>query len=310
MSKISNEQIQKICLDLNTWIKVDQKQRNNTLIGKATGYDGSTISLFRNGKYAGDVENVALKVQKFLEGQKQYGSFLTPQPLFAKTSAAEEVARTIDFVLTFNKIALIIGEAGGGKSISLNEYSKEQPNIIYLPIEPEITKRALIEMICRSLKINFDGESNISCFHSCVTALKDSARLMIFDEGEHLKVAQHEIIRRLQDFTCIPMILAGTETLENTLTGRRKNLKQLTSRIAMKTEIPLLNENDTKIILELNYPEAAKYYETFHLLCKRNGRYLENLCNLVRYAVMRANVQITEELIVECSDQLLPIKER
>ncbi len=212
--------------------------------------------------------------------------------------------------MTFNKIALIIGEPGGGKSIALREYSKQQINIIYLQIKPTINKRALLELICRSLKLNPEGSSDNTNFDKCVINLTDSSRLMIFDEGEHLHVPEHEIIRRLQDFTQIPMILAGTEVLETTLVGRRRNLKQLSSRIAMKTEIPLLSENDTKIILELNYPEAARFFETFHMLCKKNGRYLESLMNLVRFAVMRGNVKITEELILECSSMLLPISER
>lgn len=307
MSKLSIEQISKIRADLNAWVKVSPKQRTNPLIGKATGYNHSTISQFRNNVYPGDSETVALKVQKFLEAQKQYGSFLTSEPVFAQTSAAEEVAKTIDFALTFNKIALVIGEPGGGKSISLKEYSKEQVNIIYLQIKPTITRRSLIEMLCRALKINPEDGSNNQNFDKAVNALTDSSRLVIFDEGEHLRVPEHEIIRRLQDFTQIPMILAGTYNLERTLCGRRGELKQLTSRIAMKTEIPLLNENDSRIILESNYPEASKFYETFHMLCKKNGRYLENLMNLVRFAVMRGGVQITEELVMECSTMLLPL---
>jgi|GEM_PF-6008041 hypothetical protein len=79
MSKLTQDQIQKIITDLNSWFKVDPKHRTNSIVGKATGYDSSTISLFRNNKYEGDVELVASKVQKFLEGQKQYGSKAYPK---------------------------------------------------------------------------------------------------------------------------------------------------------------------------------------------------------------------------------------
>jgi DNA transposition AAA+ family ATPase len=312
MSKISIEQIATIRTNLLKWFAddpvkkaSDPGKRTNGLVGKSIGYDGSAVSGFRNGNYTGDNETLAEKIQKFLEGQKQYGSLPKTKPIFVQTTAADEIFMTIDFAKMFNKIGLIIGEQGGGKSISLSEFANRDSNIIYIPIPPKPNIHILTELICKPLKINTEDMGIGQCFYSAVAALNETSRPMIFDEGEHLHVSEHEMIRRLQDFTNIPMVLSGTARLEKTLRGRRGELKQLSSRIGMKTEIPLLTENDTRLIIEANYPEAAEFYETFHLVCKKNGRNLENLFNLIRYAVTKTNCEITEELIYESATRLL-----
>jgi DNA transposition AAA+ family ATPase len=160
-------------------------------------------------------------------------------------------------------------------------------------------------LIAQPLGIDHAENTFSENFRDATNALKDSTRTVIFDEGEHLHVAEHEIIRRLQDFTHVPIILAGTDRLEKTLRGKRGELKQLSSRIAIKTLIPLLTLNDTKLILESNFPEAARFYETLHSVCKKNGRNLENLQNLLRYAIMKTGCSITESLIYESATRLL-----
>lgn len=314
MSKLSNEQINEIRSDLIKWFEddpikkaTDPDKRSNNLVGKAIGYDGSAISGFRNNNYTGDNETLALKLQKFFEAQKRYGSNKKTRAVFVQTSAADEIFMTIDFALTYNKMALVIGEQGGGKSISLDYFASRDKNIIYIAIPPKINCRTLMNIICRPLKIDPEGNSLSANFYDAVAVLNDTSRMMIFDEGEHLRVPEHEIIRRLHDFTHIPMILSGTDRLEKTLRGRpnRSDLKQLSSRIAMKTVIPLLTENDTKLILEANYHEGLKFYSTFHQVCKKNGRNLENLINLIRYARMGIDCPISEKLIYESATRLM-----
>lgn len=304
-SKLSNEQIQTVIASLKIWMDADAEQRTNSVVGKAIGYDPSTISLFVNNKYTGNLQKVALKVEDYLKKCKTYGKIPSVKNIFVQTSASDEIFMTVDFAQTYNKIGLIIGEQGGGKSIALDEASRRDTNTIYIPIPPKIDCKTLMILIGQPLGIDSLENSISENFRDSVNALKGSSRTVIFDEGEHLHVAEHEIIRRLQDFTNVPIILAGTDRLEKTLRGRRGELKQLSSRIAIKTEIPLLTLSDTKLILEANFPEAARFYETLHSVCKKNGRNLENLQNLLRYAMMKTGCSITETLIYESATRLL-----
>jgi len=88
------------------------------------------------------------------------------------------------------------------------------------------------------------------------------------NEGENLSVQCLEIIRRIQDFTEIGILLSGTSKLLDRLRGQRKELQQLYSRIGIQKEIKLLEISDINAILSINFPEALKFASTFLSLSK------------------------------------------
>jgi len=67
-----------------------------------------------------------------------------------------------------------------------------------------------------------------------------------------------EIIRRIQDFTGVGILLAGAPELLNRLRGARSELGQIYSRVGISKEIHLLHMEDIKAILKINFPEAIE----------------------------------------------------
>jgi len=304
MSKLSDVQIQEIQVALNDFCEEDPTSRTGKLIANNVGVSPATIHLFRKNTYTGNNETVALKVQNFLDLQKQSAVNALKEPVFSMTTVSEDIFKTAKYALAYRKIAVIVGEPGCGKTVSVKEFHKRNRTSILIEVDDTITTRSLLKLISKALRLREDGSLNDQLIE-IVNSLKGTNRLLIIDEAENLSTKELETIRRIQDFAKIGLLLSGTKRLASKLRGRRGELAQLYSRIGMKTEVGTLTINDTKQILEGNYPRAARYFTVFHELCKRNGRHLEHLIDLVKFATTDGGIKISEELIDEAADLLL-----
>ncbi len=301
---LSNAEIENIRQELKHWQAEDPKKRTFALVAKNTGYSPATISLFSSNSYTGDIESVASKIRNFLDLENSKLIQIDDKAKFVMTTAAKDATRAIQYAIAYRKLVLIQGDPGSGKSMTLSEYASNNTTSVLIEVDDTVTKTSLITDLCRKLKLPNDGTINEK-FNSIISYLKSSNRVLIIDEGENLKTAELEVIRRIHDFTKVPVVLAGTKILEKKLCGRNFQLKQLSSRVGMNMKMDSLTENDAKLIIEANFPVAAKLSPMFYMLCKQNARNLENLIDLVRFAMVNSNCPITEDLIDECATMLL-----
>lgn len=313
MSNLTNDQIRLIRTRLIDYLKLNQNV-SQRVVGKNIGYSPTAINQFIKDTYPTDVSEIALKIENYLDNTLLSDQLQTSGHLkFAMTEGAEKIFKTANFALTENKIGVITGIPGCGKTHAVQEYRRRKPTAILIEVNPLVTRRSLIADICTELKIPvffYRGEKIIpvpgdELFKAIVKNLKGTKRLLIVDEGEHLTVSCLEVIRRIQDFTEIGMLLSGTEKLLHRLRGERHELKQLFSRVGYQEVINTLELSDIKAILNINYPEAIKFASTFLSLSKHNGRYLEHLITLVKKTIRETGEQLTDDLIDEAAGSLL-----
>jgi len=307
MQILNDEQILKIQKRLLEFVKANPAVSYNDL-AKNIGGGSTRINLFAHGKYKVSPEmlsELAAKVEDYLDSYNSSDILQTrPGRIFARTSVAEDVFTTTDYVKKFRKIGVVFGIPGCGRTMAVKEYARTHPRTILVMAHKLITKRALLTSILRELKKSDDQILN-NMFEDIINDLKGTDRLLIVDEGEHLSVDTLEIVRRIYDFAGIPILLSGTNIMLQKLRGRKGELKQLYSRIGIKAEVNDLTISDTKKILEVNYPEAVQFYATFHSVSKMNGRILENLMDLVREATNTNAEKITDSLIDQAASMLL-----
>lgn len=307
MSNPTSEQVEEVRKRL-----IDFVDKNpgisNKIIGQNTGYSSTTINLFKNGKYPGSekvLRELADKIDNYLNNEITSSESVGKGSLkFALTVAAQDIFRISNYSLTEGKIGVVTGSPGSGKTIALKEYKRRNPTTIFIEVTPLVSPRILLEDLCSELNRPKSHVRN-TMFNTIVNELRGTKRLLIIDEGENLNVSCLEVIRRIQDFTEVGMLLAGTSRLLNRLRGERRELQQLFSRVGIQKEIKLLQLGDIKAILQINFPEAQKFAPTFLSLSKNNGRLLQHLIALVKKTIQESGEPISEDLIDDAAGLLL-----
>ncbi|MCZ7608880.1 MAG: AAA family ATPase [Ignavibacterium sp.] len=318
MSKIqlSDSSITAIRERLND-VMDNNRSISNAVVSKNIGYSTAYVSQFRNGRFptpekendfAGKVESYLNSIQVEANQTSSTGHLN-----FAMTTAASTIFKTAEYATKLHKIGVVVGVPGGGKTISVKEFVKRNPNNVLVEVAPFVTKHSFLKSICTSLKIPvyaYRNEREVSVsggdlFEQICKSLNGTNRSLIADEGENLTTACLEIVRRIHDFTGVGVLLSGTETLLLRLQGPRRELKQLYSRVGMCNRIPLLNEKDVKAILEVNFPEGLKHYQNFLQLAKNNGRTLEQLIDLVKEDIRNTGDALTEDVIDLAAESLI-----
>jgi hypothetical protein len=320
MGNLTNEQlsyISEVQDRLEEFCKAN-KTVTNSAIARATNYSTSYISQFRSKKFP--IESTLPEITAAIENFLNNESNTTEQNVgkgtlkFAMTNAAQSTFKIANYAMTEGKIGVITGVPGCGKTIAAKQYHIKNPTSIMIEVTPLVTTRSLLEDICKGLKIPVTfadsgrGAKQLTkneLFNACVTKLEGTKRLLEIDESENLNVACLEIIRRLQDFTDIGILLSGTSKLLDRLRGQRKELQQLYSRIGIQKEIKLLELSDIKAILNINYPEGIKFAATFLSLSKHNGRHLQHLITLVKRTIQETGIELSEDLIDDAASSLL-----
>ena len=81
-----------------------------------------------------------------------------------------------------------------------------------------------------------------------VENFKRSERVLLIDEAENLTTTNLEAVRRIHDFSNVPVVLIGTYSLLSNLRGRGGDLLQLYSRISEKYKMQGLNDTDRDLL--------------------------------------------------------------
>lgn len=310
---LSDLRINEIRSRLNEYVKENPAVTNRTIATNA-GVSLGTISLFRNDKYSGNNAEIAALIENYLDNENNALTRVSRGHLkFAMTTAAQDIFKIATYALTEGKIGVVTGMAGCGKTIAVQEFKRRYPTTILIEVTPIVTQKSLIQSIATELKIplvNYKNAAtklvpNIVLFDEIIDKLKDTHRLLIIDEGENNTVACLEVIRRIQDFTGIGVLLCGRKRLLDRLRGPRKELEQLYSRVGIQKNIELLQRGDVRAILALNYPEAMKFADNFLQLSKNNGRLLEHLVTLVKKIIQDTGDELSIDLIDEAALLLL-----
>jgi DNA transposition AAA+ family ATPase len=313
---LSDERVLEIRKRLNQFC-LENPAVSNRSIANNIGLSAGTISLFRNNKYNGNNAELAERIEGYLNNeQSSLNESVSKGVLkFALTTAAQDIFKVTNYALTENTIGVVAGVPGCGKTIAVQEYKQRNRTTILIQVTPLVSQRSLIQDICLELKIPVFAYSkhsdtprpisNYVLFKEIVKQLSGTKRILILDEGENLTVQCIEVVRRIQDFTGIGLLLSGTPKLLDRLRGPRKELQQLFSRVGIWKEINLLQIGDVKAILQVNFPDAMKFANTFLQLSKHNGRLLQHLITLTKRTVIDTGEALSDDLIDEAAGSLL-----
>ncbi len=266
-------------------------------ICRSIGISTGQMSQYLGGYYKGRVEDLEEKIKNFIEAYEKRDIKVKKEFVAVKTKNLKTAHFIIEEAIIANEMAVIFGEAGSGKTITVKEYEKKDPTTVLIQAIPGMQFKSVLNIIAKKISVNVGTKTPEELIMSIADEFKRREAVLIIDEAENLTTKTLEAIRRVWDFSAVPTILVGTPALLNNLKGRNGELLQLYSRISGKYEFTSLTQDDWEALFG-DFAEDIKAITT-HL------RRAVNVYNkAIRFAEMK-NEELNEGHIKTASNMII-----
>jgi DNA transposition AAA+ family ATPase len=223
---------------------------------QAMGYSAGVISAYKNHAYNGNVKVLEERIDAWLKREaRRLARIDVPT---AETAVMEQVRRAITIAQDDAAIAIIIGEAGSGKTTALRQYAKESYSALLIDVDPSFSQVVLMNEIARALGVEDKGGTN-AVISRIIEALKDRDAVLIIDEADYLSDSSLELVRRIiNDKARTGVVLVGLPTLEYKIRNLRNDHEQLRSRVGVMVKLGKLKKSDAEKILAGVWTDLSK----------------------------------------------------
>jgi len=205
-----------------------------------------------------------------------------------------------------NDVALVSGDAGAGKTTALRHYYENNNGVILVTANACTTSAtAVLGLISRELGRQPPGRK-ATLMSSLVDLLRDSNRLVIIDEADHLTLDALQAVRNLNDLAGIGIVLSGNDKIyRQMLSGRRSyEFDQLRTRIVVRKKV--FNDYTTNEIGAM-FPDLSQDCIGYilKLSCAESLRTAYKLYNVaLEFATVKGQ-QLTVKQLRDTQKQLL-----
>jgi DNA transposition AAA+ family ATPase len=198
------------------------KRVSQSKAAQAMGYSAGVVSAYKNHAYNGNVKVLEERIDEWLKREaRRLARIEVPT---AETAVMEQVRRAVIIAQDEAEIAVVIGDAGTGKTTAIRQYAKENHAALIIDVDPGFSKIVLMNEIARALGVETRGGMNAGV----IDALKDRDAVLIIDEADYLSESSLELVRRvINDKARTGMVLVGLHTLEYKIRNLRNNHEQL-----------------------------------------------------------------------------------
>ncbi|MFV0399096.1 MAG: AAA family ATPase [Oscillospiraceae bacterium] len=229
--------------------------KKQSKIAKELEISETTLSLFRNGTYTGNNEEIAAKLEQLLRiGNSRQ---LLPQPpaFNPKLPVTRAIMNTVEHIHISKEIGLIYGRSGTSKTTTLKYYtSLNNSTVVY--IQANITSksvRGILKLILKTIGKSVRGSSSDYSDY-LVDYFLSTQKLLIIDEAQHLSIDALQAIRNINELAEVGIILAGNPSIYDNLNGANEEvLDQLNSRIGRFCEV---ENKHTKKDMRMLFPDV------------------------------------------------------
>jgi len=218
------------------------------------GYTAPVISSYLANKYTGDVEKLEDAVIRWIARQEQARA--RKRVPLVETDHLVQITNAIALAHSEADIALIVDDAGTGKSTAARYYAEQNPRTtILVDVVRGMTARSLTQELARCLGIDSYRVPQQALVQNIASALADRAMVVILDEADYLKNDALEFSRRLvNDLGHSGLVLMGLPRLTGTIQNLKNDHRQLESRIGVYLPLVGLTKKDARKIAETVWP--------------------------------------------------------
>jgi DNA transposition AAA+ family ATPase len=223
---------------------------------KDIGYSSPVLSDYRNNKYSGDVEGLEEAIVKWI-GRTEQAHARKKVPV-VETDQLRRIANAIAMAHAEGDIALIVDDAGGGKTTAARYYAEQNPRTtIYIDVIKGMNAKALVLKIAEDLGIDTIRVNQQALIRNVSASLADRNMVVILDEADYLRADALEFSRRLvNDLGKSGLVLIGLPRLTGTIQNLRNDHRQLESRVGVYLPLAGLTKKDAKKIAQSVWPEV------------------------------------------------------
>jgi len=232
------------------------KRISQTKAAQALGYSGGVISSYKAGTYNGNVKMLEEKIEGWLAREARRLDRLDVP--IAETSTLEKIRTACTIAQDEGDIAVIIGEAGTGKTTALRQYAAENHSAILIEVDPSFSQIVLMHEIARALGLDTKG-GQAAVVERVMGALTGRDAVLIIDEADYLSANALELLRRVvNDKSGTGVVLAGLPRLEYKIRNLRNDHQQLQSRIGVFLRVDRMKRADADKIVGGVWASAPK----------------------------------------------------
>lgn len=285
---------------------MEQAGKSQRQVAKETGLSTSVISQFLDGTYNGNNEKVATTISQYLTLSKERLNNVQGTAFYSELYNTKEVLYACRYAHIKNDIALIAGDAGAGKTTALEYYKKHNTGVIMVTANSCTTSAtAVLKLIADQIGKQMDYRRS-ALMNGLVTQLKDSNRLIIIDEADHLTLQALQAVRNLNDQAGVGIILSGNDKIyRQMLTGQKGHeFDQIRTRIIVRKRV---ENNYTVEEMQHVFPGASEDCLSF-LIQMANYESLRTAIKLYEIALEFAGTKnrgVSLKILKDTQKQLL-----
>jgi DNA transposition AAA+ family ATPase len=298
-----NQSVQEtLSVALKNWI--EDKDKSQSFVAKAIDISSTQLSQYLGGIYKGDNANLDKKVKAFLDLQQARAARKKIVAPFLETTVARRILDIADQVHEDGIMGVVVGPAGYGKSEGLKEFSRRNPDVLYLEIDQGYNALVLFAEIYRS-EFGECGHKELHDMHvAIIEKMKGSGRMLIIDQAEYLPLKALEMLRSMYDKAGVGILLCGLERLLENIRGQRGQYAQLHSRIGVVAKLKPITVGDAKLIAQsmIGDKRAEKTFTSFYNRSQGNARELVKLINAAVRIAHINECHINEDVIASAEE--------
>jgi len=283
------------------WL-VSSPSHSQAQLAKAVAINAATLSTFMSGKCEKRTETRAIEVLAAFFHIEDRRVDLLPEPDFIRTRQAKRIENFISMIHVSKSIGVLHGSSGIGKTLTIENYKRDNPSVYYIPINPLIRTKSQFFLTIAWIVLGKQKVPNAGMvFDEVAVKAATQGALFVIDDAHLLYTdrsvddSAFEIIRTLND-RGIAFIVSGNGSLRDkvTQTSKAEFYQQFASRAKVQEISHNFVESDVRDIVD-SVLQNKKYSEdVFEFLYKMTNRFygsLRVMVNTLQLAAFNANAR-------------------
>lgn len=273
---------------------------------KELGYTSSVLSQYLNGTYNGDIQKVEEAIITWI-ARKTESARKKHVPVI-ETETMKQISRAIRLAHDERDIALIVSDAGGGKTTAAQKYAEDNPRTcVLVRCYAGTNKRILTQEIARKLGLQVQRVGFDRLVDQITDILRERDMVVILDEADSLRDDALEFCRRLiNDLGETGLILIGLPTFVYRIQNLKSDHRQLESRIGVFLSLPGLSKADAKRLAESvweNCPQEV--IDSIYQISKQDTRQFVKIINRAQNVMLANGVDVPDVEVAELAGSMV-----